>query len=182
MNLIGEEYNRELLEGIPHKKFLDMAVIYRIIMKEDAHGMWTVLITDDLLKELNLTEEELDQLALENTKRLFPAMVTKMSDLFYVITNKSKIHGATVIMYEEELKSLAEQLGGGFYLLPSSIHEVIAVPEDILTVKDLICILEEGNRMESVKNESLSNSIYYYCQEKETIFMAASYYAESFQY
>ena len=63
-----------------------------------------------------------------------------------MMTNEAKVHGATTMMYKDAVKVLAEKIGGDFYLIPSSIHEVMAIPEGTLDPKKLILMLEEGNR------------------------------------
>lgn len=47
--------------------------------------------------------------------------------VMYVMTNPKKRFGAAVILQEKYLENVAEQIGGSYYILPSSIHELIAV-------------------------------------------------------
>lgn len=175
MNLINTERNRALLESVPHKELMDLAVVYRIIMSREKDGMATVLVTDDLLKELGLTQEELEKVAYVNTGRLFPVEITKLSDALYVMTNEAKVHGATTILYKEAVHRLSDQIGGNFYLIPSSIHEVMAVPDHLIDPKKLILMLEEGNTVCSHKSEILSNTIYHYDRKKDRFSMVISY-------
>ena len=48
----------------------------------------------------------------------------------YVLTNSSKINGAAVVLYPQCLQHIGENIGGNYYLLPSSIHEMIIMPEN----------------------------------------------------
>lgn len=48
----------------------------------------------------------------------------------YVISNNKGINGAVSMLYEDGLHDLAEKLGSDLYIMPSSIHEVIAVSTD----------------------------------------------------
>lgn len=175
MNLINTEKNRALLEHVPHKDVLDLSIVYRIIMAREDNGMATVLITYEMLKDMGMSQEELEQIAYINTGKMFPVEIFKLSEFLYVMTNEAKVHGATTMMYKDAVKALAEKIGGDFYLIPSSIHEVMAIPEGTLDPKKLILMLEEGNRTCCAENEILSNTIYHYSVKKDCFSMAASY-------
>lgn len=175
MNLINTRRNQELLKQIPHKDIMDLSIIYRIIMQQADHGLMTVLVDNRLMQELELTPEELEKLAYQNTSRMFPAEISKMADFLYVMTNSQKIHGAATMMNREAVERLADKIGGNFFLIPSSIHEVLAVPEEEGDADSLALLLEEGNRVCSANNEILSETIYYYDRKKKEFSMAATY-------
>ena len=177
MNLINTERNRELLEYVPHKNIMDLSIVYRIIMAREDDGMATVLVTYEMMKDMEMSQEELEATAYINTGRLFPVEIFKLSDFLYVMTNEAKVHGATTMVYKEAIKALAEKIGGDFYLIPSSIHEVMAIPDRVLEPKKLILMLEEGNRTCCSESEILSNTLYHYSMEKDCFSMVASYCA-----
>lgn len=174
MNVINTRRNRKLLAQVPHKEIMDLSIIYRIIMQQAEHGLMTVLVDNRILEELELTQEELEQLAYQNTSRMFPAEISKMADFLYVMTNSQKIHGAAAMMNREAMDRLADKIGDNFFLIPSSIHEVLAVPEKESDADSLALLLEEGNRVCSAENEVLSDTIYYYDRKKKEFSMAAS--------
>ncbi|MCQ4635764.1 DUF5688 family protein [Anaerovorax odorimutans] len=178
MNLVNTQRNKELLKTVPHREVMDLSIIYRIIMGKQEQGMATVLVNNTIMEELGMDQEELDRLAYVNTGRMFPVEILKMSDMLYIMTNESKLHGATTMMYQEAVEVLADKIGGDFYLIPSSIHEVMAVPKEKGNLKSLIRLLEEGNRVCTQDFEILSNSIYQYDRSKGTFRLAASYYPQ----
>lgn len=49
----------------------------------------------------------------------------------YVISNDKGINGAVSMLYEDGLHDLAEKLGSDLFILPSSVHEVIAISANI---------------------------------------------------
>ena len=64
---------------------------------------------------------------------------------------------------------------GSFYVLPSSIHEVLLAPansddpDDLTgTVKNLKDIVQTVNRTEVAPEEKLSDSVYYYDAKNKT--------------
>lgn len=177
MNLISTEMNGELLESVPHTDYLDMAIVYRFIMSEDESGFGTVLLTNELLQDLHLDMDELHQLAYENTRRLFPAAITRAFDNFYIMTNEHILNGATTIACTEYLEELAEKVGSDYYIIPGSIHEIYAVPACLHKTENLLKMLREGNDGYAGRNEILSTSIYFYSCEKKALEIAGTYNA-----
>ncbi len=175
MNLINRRRNQELLETVPHRDMMDLSIIYRIVMGKDDGGMATVLVDNHIMKELGLSQKELDELAYANTRKMFPVEIFKLSDLLYVMTNQVKIHGATTMAYPQAVEKLAEKIGGNFFVIPSSIHEIMAVPEWQTEAASLVRMLEEGNRTCSLETEILSSTIYHYDRKAKTFSMVASY-------
>ena len=81
----------------------------------------------------------------------------------FVATNSKKVNGAGVILYEGLLKAFAEKIGCDFYILPSSIHEVIFVPANgDMDVRYLIQMVKEVNATEVSPSEVLSDNVYKY--------------------
>ena len=145
--LINKEKNKELLKEIPHRDFLDLAIVYHWSVDENASS----LITNSLVKEINLSEEELYESAYVNTRHLTGGVCVKtmyevVKELYsqmneeidveeedmgipmYVISNKKSFLGAQMLLYSDVLNDVANILDCDLYVLPSSIHECIAVP------------------------------------------------------
>ena len=81
----------------------------------------------------------------------------------YVLTNHRKINGAAVILYPEMLKELSNRFLGGFYIIPSSIHEVIFVPDrDDIDPSALLNMIIDVNDSQVPKEDILSYNLYYY--------------------
>lgn len=87
----------------------------------------------------------------------------------YVLSNASRINGAAVILYKDALKGIAEKLHDNLYILPSSIHEVILVPQDYCNRKNLEEMVSEVNTSQVDAQEVLSNRVYLYSRKDETI-------------
>lgn len=191
VRVVGKENNQKLMEKAPYREINDLLVTFRWVAKIDENGLGSVLITNQLLeqwkKDRVIDMNSFYDKALENTERLFPACVTNMEDLLcgllsdmedleefspeiktgpvamYVITNKNKINGATAILYPGILEKMAEKLQGDFFILPSSIHEIIIVPDDEkVNLSHLQQMVKEVNRDIVDPEEILSNSIYLY--------------------
>ena len=89
--------------------------------------------------------------------------------LMYVLTNMQRNYGAAVLLYPGLLEMIGEEWKENFYILPSSIHEVLLVPESknpgLSELKEAVFSI---NRTEVTKEEFLSDTVYYYnCRKKE---------------
>lgn len=84
----------------------------------------------------------------------------------YVLTNKTCVYGATILLYEEYLDELARNVKDDLFLLPSSIHEVLAVPANGMSVKELRGLVGQVNDSDAVGSEEvLSGNVYRYSKE-----------------
>lgn len=187
--VINANANDELLKHVPHKKIHDLAKVYYIELADRGEGVRaSVLIKNTLLKEWGVDEAEVFALAEENTEVLCPAKIVFMSDILgelgvgiendasvqmYVISNEKNYNGAAAIFYENTLKVFADFLKSDLYILPSSLHECILLPaEKGMDVKGLKEMVHEVNRTQVEKEEVLSDSVYIYNRETNTIEIA----------
>nr|WP_315024842.1 DUF5688 family protein [uncultured Aminipila sp.] len=183
MVLINTEDNLELLQSAPHRSFLDLSIIYKCMVPSSDGQLGTILVDNNFMKILNMTEEKLFKTASQNTKKLLPIIIRKLDDVigdmleenieeksnFYVITNDMGIHGAVSMTYEEELYNLAEKLKSDLFILPSSIHEVIAVPSEEQDIEWLRKLVRSVNTEQVAREERLSYSIYHYKRQNRKI-------------
>lgn len=87
----------------------------------------------------------------------------------YVLTNHRKINGAAVILYPDILKELAKRFSGGFYIIPSSVHEVLLLKEDEIGEERLNGMVREVNETQMEPEEVLADHVYYYVPEKQQL-------------
>ena len=148
MEIIPQKGNGDRLENIPHQKVEDMALIYRLDMGDSAGGKMTSVITNQQLNAFGITAEQLHQDALENAPITHPASLRSMQEVMaemmgmepedvmsgeptmLVATVEGSFMGASVIQYPGFMEQAAEKIGGDFFVLPSSIHEVLLIPDD----------------------------------------------------
>ena len=58
--VINTEWNKELIEGVPHRQFHDLSIIYRLIVNiNEMHMVSSCLINNYMAEVMGLTEEEL---------------------------------------------------------------------------------------------------------------------------
>ncbi len=193
--LINTEQNKEYLAERPHRDFNDLSVVYRWVVSLDGDGVQSVAIDNNMAGRLGCSEEDLFAAAMENTKRIFTPTVNPIVDFIkdmsmsdemremlfqelpadnfmYVFTNSSGVHGATTMMYEEKFHELAEKMESDLYILPSSVHEVIAISTKMGTPEELAKMVKEVNMTQVDLCDRLSNQVYHYDRNARTITMA----------
>ncbi|MEY8364030.1 DUF5688 family protein [Anaerovoracaceae bacterium 41-7] len=185
--LVSGEDNGAGLKNYPHKRIENLVKIYFL---EPAPG-WTIKITYDHLKDMGIDLQELDRLAQQNSMAQKPAELTCMNGIFlskernllenddpllpdmYVLTNREKTGGASVICYPGVLAQIGRKLCADFYVLPSSIDEVIIMPKfRELSPKHLGKIVREANADAVAEGHILSNCVYEYSRKKDTLAIA----------
>lgn len=197
--LINTEQNKDMLAHVPHREWKDLSIIYRLVTNVDKEGIESAVVRDGLAEKLGLTEEQLFKHAVENTRIIFPPTVRSMNDvmkeifmadgmpiemvdmmlgevpadrMMYVISNDRGINGAISMLYEDQLHALAEQLGTDLYILPSSIHETIAVSVELGEPEELAQMVSEINMDQVSLQERLSNQVYHYDKDLRVLTMA----------
>ena len=184
--IVNFEKNIEQFKSFPHRQILDLMAIYYVDVSENdiADGKASITVNDRLWDGWNVTEEKLWNTALANTSDADKITITSMMDVMnkmmgfeespeeeqidasleipmYVITNDRKINGAGVIFYPDALRNIREYLHSDFYLLPSSTHEVLAIPKiGTLAVSGLLEMVREVNATQVSEDEVLSDNIY----------------------
>lgn len=141
--LVNAEQNKELLEKIPHRNFMDLAVVYYAVARDHAQqDIGTILIYNGHMEIWGQEEENLYQTAMMNMRadgeadiitiemiveRIlgvpFPKKDSNASHDMYILTNRCKRFGAAEILDKKTLRMIADKVGDRFIILPSSLHE-----------------------------------------------------------
>ena len=191
MEVVSADRNADLLQNVPHDKMEDMAVVYRLMLGQMNEGSGTVLVTDQLMERFGITHEQLKQDALENAPEIRPSEIRGMSEVMnelapgmapeiapedeqmFVASVPDKIRGAGVIAYPNFMEDAAEKMGGDFFVIPSSIHEVLLVRDNgEMTSKDLENMVKEVNATQVEPEDQLTDHVYHY-DSKDHIFEMA---------
>lgn len=193
--IINYEKNSTLLKEMPYKKIEDLAIIYQISVGDvfDNKEYATIAVKNDFFKEWNVSLEELDKNALENTRRIFAARLDSLADVFsyitgdtlpfleemniYILTNKLKINGAIHVVDMDTMDLVANTLEmERFYVIPSSVHEVLLLPyRDEYDYKQLEDIIREVNDTQLLDEEVLSDRAYVVDTKTHTFMLAVKY-------
>ncbi len=168
---------------IVYTKYLDMLVLYYVSVEElsgyELSASYT--LKEENINALNISVEELHKVAVKNIEENY--FIRNMEEVIseiigmpineiteeaepdvpmFVISSMNKINGASTILSKKILDKVAECLQGDYYIIPSSIHECIAVPADITEPDELRSMVQEVNDSQVEPEERLTYSIYGY--------------------
>ena len=190
--LVNAERNRSLLKRVPFIPFHDLAVTFYVEVFQNTEKTGSVTVTNELMELWKKDAFAVIKDAVVNTERLHEGVVVHMLDMLeglckslfgsseevfydmnpremfpmYVATNTEKLNGAAVILYDGFLERFADEIGSSFYILPSSTHEVIFLPEhpamDVEYFKNMV---REINIVEVAPQDVLSDSVYFFDRE-----------------
>lgn len=177
--LVNTERNIGMLYDMPHKALFDLSAIYIVIAGEDEDRIGSIAVSHELRNAYAIGEDELDLAARKNTKEegfCVMSMGEIMAEIngipadevedeylpMFILTSKSRKNGAAVMLYEEYFGGLARKLKSDLYVMPSSIHEVIAVPTDGFDLDALRKTVIEVNAGEVSDEEILGENVYKY--------------------
>lgn len=185
---VNYERNRKQLKQLPHRRILDLAMIFYYQVESSRYPA-TITIQKEHLEGWGISLDELEKNARKYTYLEKPAEFLTIEDLthlemendgeeadeelpMYVLTNKQKQFGAGVIFYPGIMEQAANLLGDHFYILPSSIHECILIPgEGNYTREELVDMVTEINENHVDPREVLADQVYYYLKKDKKIYI-----------
>ena len=165
----------------PYIPFLDLAIAFYVPFTKDG-WFTTITITDSLMQSWGISDaRKLFAVAHKNTCRYFPARMEPIANLLnnlppeqnipdeaeslplFVVSNHTRVHGASVILYNGLLKASADMFNDDLILLPSSNHEMLFLPTSTCDhpeiLKEMVFYV---NRTELDADDVLSDNVYYY--------------------
>lgn len=195
--LISTKRNEAMLEDMMHRDFLDLSVCYLLRFSEKETGFnGIVRITRDIAAVWERDEDALYQKAMENSRKetysiqkMNEALITLMEeeggedmpesinlsgtdslDSLSILTNRLSQYGAAGLLRTELLEKFAAKCKSDFYIIPSSIHEVLLLPyvENVAT-NELNEMVQTVNETNLEEEDILSDHVYYYSREEKQI-------------
>ena len=186
--LVNADKNREMLKHTPHKRLCDLACVVRVMLQEFEGKLASTVAHNRLLEEYGITEEELFENAMKNTKEnsgfscrpIGDVMAEMSGDDEYksspmlVATNKDKTFGASILAFGDMIEEYVRKIGGDVYILPSSVHEILILPKKYdYEVEFLKMMVEDVNRSCVEPSDILSDSVYEYSLEDKQVKLVA---------
>ena len=184
------ERNDDVLKNAPHTRIEDLAITYHIKVDVPGKGLASMLITNHTLNMYGISKEQLHHDAIKNSMSIFPASINTMNNMLFVetgrtndvsslaqsgnkmmvLSNREQINGAASLFYPSVKDEIANIMKENYFILPSSVNEVILMPEMMgRNVEKLEQIVKNVNKTNVSPNEFLSNHVYHY-DAKERLF------------
>ena len=201
------EQNREILKDVPYRPVEDLALTVHILVGRDGGSLASAMVTNSLLEQYGISKDQLFEDALKVTdKNLIPQiqpmefLINRMLGMeqgyeppasfeeqlesfdlregMAVLTNRECINGAASLFYPGVMEKIGEQMQCSYFVLPSSVHETILLPDDgHFQLSDLEHMVRDINRSEVAPQDRLSDNVYRY-DTKEKVFEIASSHRE----
>ena len=142
-------------EGISKEELFEIA-------KENSRQEWVLISLMQMIKNtfLKHNDEDIHCYTLDNLSN-----IDKTEDM-YALTNRENSMGAIAILYEDNLRKIAEELDSNLIIFPSSIHEVMIHPvgdnTDINFISDMNNIVKEANNNDVKPSIQMADNCYLY--------------------
>ena len=201
MAAVNTERNENLLLQVPHHEKEDLSLIYKVMLGRDNEDISTITIRNEHMDMWGVTADDLYELAFTNTRKILPITIRPMTEVLrglfekngmpaemstlmfeemppsqqmYVISNEAMVNGAVSMFYTDGLSELAKKVGTDLYILPSSVHEVIAVSTEMGTPEFLSDMVRDVNGTQVSREEQLSDHIYCFNAAKKTLSLVST--------
>lgn len=192
MEAVSREKNAEYLQNIPHFDMADLSIIYRLNVGRDRnHDIGVVTVDNQLLSSMGISQDQFQKDVFEKALAGEPPILKPLAEVMdlnfmgddsepegglFLATNRDALYGASVIAIPGFLDQAAEKLGGSFYILPSSVHEVLFLRNDeAVDVRELESMVQEINTAIVSPEEQLSDRVYHYDAQEKVFELASDY-------
>ena len=203
--LINTEKNTAYLRRVPHLAFLDLSIVFYVLLEVVREGTAAMVITNSHIRQWNVEPKELWDAAAANVKRILPAEFYTMNyalkemlsrgslnqefleeenlfcrnvnvrDGMYVLSNHLRNYGAACMAYPHVLEMVGQILRKDFYVLPSSVHEVVIVPcYSGMNCREMDAMVRDINKTEVADEEVLGDHVYLYERSSGILRMATN--------
>ncbi len=193
--LIPQKGNEAMLSTVPHEKVEDMAVVFRLDLHSESSMMMSTRVNQTILDGFGVTAEQIKKDALENAPHTHPATLRSMTEVLsemmggfpvpepgpgdptlYVAGMETFNRGAGVLAYPGFLDEASQIIGGNFFILPSSIHELLFLKDTgTMSRQELTDMVRTVNATEVSPEDQLSDNVYHY-DGKDRVFELAEKY------
>lgn len=162
MRICDKEWNTDLLADKVVTEHGDFAAYYAVNLEENGEGISSIPVTVSLMNEWGVSAEQIQAdamvadrkrgVTLMDMNEIIKSMIfgeepenllnekmdmEAMENPMFCLTNKAKMNGASLLLQEDIRKQIGECLGSDYFVIPSSIHEVLILPDTAYFKKPL---------------------------------------------
>ena len=199
LRLIELKRNRMYLVDVPYMSVGNGFAVVCDIKMDNREGSWRTTITRDILEKNGYDKKLLFTAAMRDAWEHDPPVMMDMSGQLigvhglvnrlecsgpisdqeksnmYVLSNSSGVLGASALFYPGAQEHIAEQLGESYYVLPSSVHEVLIVPESAgIGREELSGMVRAANNTVVEAKDVLSDNVMHYDKDEKQLSIASS--------
>ena len=196
--VINKSRNKKIMQDAPYAEFGDLIIVFYAILESGDAGQASCLIRNCFVERWNITLSDLIKVAYENQEKFYrfeiddinmtllnmikerdvhneeleEELINMPGGVMYVCSSHNRLNGAFYITSRDKLNYIADTINStSFYIIPSSIHEFIALPNlnDDMDEDYLLAMIKDVNTTQLASSEVLSDNFYYYDRTKEEL-------------
>lgn len=187
--------NSARLKNMPHQEVDGLAITCHIALDGPGGAGASTPVTYDLLRSYGINEQQLHEDALAGSMEHFPVVFVSMAEMMsrmmgidadmmppqegpelMILSNETALYGAGALFYPGQLDEIAQQVGGDYYIIPSSIHEVILVPDDGSIEREALdSMIREVNTTVVNPEDRLADDAYHYDAKDHVLEKASTF-------
>jgi len=204
IRLCDPNLNKERLERAVYSMMGDFAATYHVNLFQGDDGNASVMVTPRLMESWQITKEQLHVDAMNADRSqgpVFQSMSNVLDNLMsgapvenlldssmdfnvdmmmpapmMVLSNQNKMFGASMMMQQDVMDQIGEMMKGDYYILPSSVHEIIVVPMNMeMELPELNAMVSDINATEVENDEVLTNKVQVYDCKEHAVVNAVAY-------
>ena len=194
MRICDKEWNTDRLADKVVTEHGDFAAYYAVNLEENGEGISSIPVTVSLMNEWGVSVEQIQADAMMADKnrgvqlvdmtQIVESMIfggtpknllnekldmETVENPMFCLTNESKMNGASLLLQEDIRKQIGECLGSDYFVIPSSVHEVLILPDNgIFQVPELNAMVQEVNETQVERQEQLSDKVQF-CDKKTAV-------------
>lgn len=183
--VINFKRHQDILAEMPYLKVNDLAVVPMLTASNGDH----IPVLYKHAEKMGISGDMMLAMAIKNHAKILPPVLTAETilqgekegfdeldklpedEMMYVLSNKEHVYGAAAIVDKDTLDTISRKLGGDFYILPATMHDVLIVPDK----KGIdLSFLRKGLKIygkEPSDVEFLSDNIYRYKADAKAVEM-----------
>lgn len=193
LQVVEAQRNRERLRDLVCRPAgSGFVMVAYVIAEENENGSMRFAVSKDMAETYGYDVDRLLDKAAANTQAKYSPVLKDMKsallcgswtdgginplkdeyaagpdETMYILTNESGLNGAGVLFYPDMQKRLGEIFCGSYYVLPSSLHEVIVMPEKAAPgLGELENMVKNANRTVVEPQDVLSDRVFMFDVEK----------------
>lgn len=180
LRLVDIEKNGLYLEEHPHRFIgAGLAVVAEINLGND----YSIIVNNSMAEDYDIID--LFDTAEENMRLLYPAQLISLEGAIFgdkrnildskgehingpytLMIDEGHGFGASVLAYKGVTEKIQNLIGSAYFILPSSLHEVIIIKDDgTANTAELKAMVEQANRTVVEPYDVLSDSVFHFGAE-----------------
>jgi len=190
VRVIGGDLNRAYLREVPALEVAPgIMMICEIRVPDGRGGQWRAKISESMMEEIGCDLMQLMQDGIRSSMKSDPAVLMdpigpdsirgnlllrkspiEGESVMYVLTTQEMLLGAVALFYPGIRERIYHLMGGGYYAIPSSVHEFLIVPMSAgIPPSSLHEMLLDANQTIVEPKDILCDDLYYYESETDRI-------------